>query len=156
MNHMRSAKNPYSQSKDVSSLEDIIRSPTIHHPVTKLQCCPTSDGAGAAVVASQRFLDARPQLQEQAVLIAGQALRTDSPRLYCRSAMELVGFDMSRLAALDVYAQAGISPGRSRRASCTTALARASYASSTRSARARRARRTSSSAEAASRTAATS
>lgn len=106
---MHSAKNPYSQFKDVYTLEEILKSPTIYHPLTKLQCCPTSDGAGAAVIVSQRFLDARPQLKEQAILIAGQALRTDSPRLYSRSAMELVGFDMSRLAALDVYAQAGVS-----------------------------------------------
>ena len=29
----------------------------IHDPLTKLQCSPTSDGAGAAIVASERFVD---------------------------------------------------------------------------------------------------
>lgn len=68
-------------------------------PLTKLQCSPTSDGAGAAVVVSQRFLDARPHLRGQAVLMAGQQLATDSPRLYAaRSAIDLVGYDMTRRA----------------------------------------------------------
>ncbi len=70
----------------------------IYPPLTKLQCSPTSDGAGAAVVVSQRFLDARPHLRGQAVLMAGQALATDSPALYSRSAIQLVGYDMTRRA----------------------------------------------------------
>ena len=64
----------------------------IHFPLTKLQCSPTSDGAGAAVIVSQKFLDARPHLKSQAILIAGQSLMTDSPQLYSKSSMDLVGY----------------------------------------------------------------
>lgn len=82
----------------------------IHDPLTKLQCSPTSDGAGAAVIVSQRFLDARPHLKSQAILMAGQQLMTDTPQLYSRSAMDLVGFDMTKRAAQLAYAEAGVKP----------------------------------------------
>jgi sterol carrier protein 2 len=82
----------------------------IHEPLTKLQCCPTSDGAAATVLVSQAFLDARPQLKSQAVLIAGQRLATDTPALFNRSAIDLVGYSMSALAARDALAEAKVSP----------------------------------------------
>lgn len=82
----------------------------IHAPLTKLQCSPTSDGAGAAVIVSQKFIDARPHLKSQAILIAGQSLMTDSPKLYSRSAMELVGYDMTKRAAQAALKEAGVSP----------------------------------------------
>lgn len=87
-----------------------MQSTSIHSPLTKLQCCPTSDGAAAAVLVSQSFLDARPELKSQAVLIAGQSLATDTPNLFNRSAIELVGYSMSALAAEQALAEANVSP----------------------------------------------
>jgi sterol carrier protein 2 len=81
----------------------------IHFPLTKLQCSPTSDGAGAAVIVSQKFLDARPHLKSQAILIAGQSLMTDSPQLYSKSSMDLVGYDMTKRAAQAALKEAGVS-----------------------------------------------
>jgi sterol carrier protein 2 len=82
----------------------------IHYPLTKLQCSPTSDGAGAAVIVSERFLSSRPELKKNAILMAGQALMTDSPQLFSRSAMDLVGFDMTKRAAKAALDEAGVSP----------------------------------------------
>ncbi|KAF1997295.1 thiolase-like protein [Amniculicola lignicola CBS 123094] len=110
ISHEHSSRNPYAQFRDVYTLEQIEKAPMIHFPLTKLQCSPTSDGAGAAVLVSQAFLDARPHLKSQAILIAGQALQTDSPQLYSKSSMDLVGFDMSRRAAQAALAQAKVSP----------------------------------------------
>ena len=56
-NHKHSVNNPYAQFQTEYSLEDIAGAPMIHEPLTKLQCSPTSDGAAAAVVASERFVD---------------------------------------------------------------------------------------------------
>lgn len=108
MNHVHSAKNPYSQFQDAYSLEQILQAPTIHAPLTKLQCCPTSDGGAAAVLVSQDFLDARPHLKDRAILIAGQCLATDSPSLFSRSAIDLIGYDMSRRAAEVALREAGV------------------------------------------------
>lgn len=82
----------------------------IHFPLTKLQCSPTSDGAGAAVIVSEEFLSRKPKLRNQAILMAGQALRTDDPSLYSRGAMDLVGFGMSKRAAETAMKEAGITP----------------------------------------------
>lgn len=43
-----------------------MKSPKIHGVLTKLQCCPTSDGAGAAIVCSEAFVK-KHGLEDQAV-----------------------------------------------------------------------------------------
>ncbi|KAI9376533.1 thiolase-like protein [Aspergillus egyptiacus] len=108
VNHEHSKRNPYSQFQDEYTLEQIMKAPMIHEPLTKLQCCPTSDGSAAAVVVSQAFLDARPHLKDQAVLIAGQQLCTDNNTLYNRSSIDLMGFGMSRAACRAAVAEAGV------------------------------------------------
>lgn len=57
---------------------------------------------------SERFLRARPHLQSKAVLIAGQALKSDSEKLYSRSAIDLVGFEMCRRTAKAALKEAGV------------------------------------------------
>jgi sterol carrier protein 2 len=89
VNHEHSKRNPYSQFQDEYTLEQVLKAPMIHEPLTKLQCCPTSDGGAAAVLVSQAFLDARPHLKEQAIEIAGQCLATDAPSLFSRSSIAL-------------------------------------------------------------------
>lgn len=87
-----------------------MKSPMIHEPLTKVQCCPTSDGGAAAIIVSEAFLDARPQLKSQAILIAGQCLATDSPSIFeTRSSIDLMGFDMTSRAAKAALSQAGVS-----------------------------------------------
>jgi sterol carrier protein 2 len=108
ISHLHSSKNPYAQFRDVYTLEQIENAPMIHFPLTKLQCSPTSDGAGAAVIVSQKFLDERPNLKSQAILIAGQSLMTDSPQLYSKSSMDLVGYDMTKRAAQVALKEAGV------------------------------------------------
>lgn len=110
VNHAHSPKNPYSQFTDVYSLEQIMKAPAIHGPLTKLQCCPTSDGGAAAIVVSQEFLDARPHLKEQAVEIAGQCLATDAPSLFSKSSIDLMGYEMTQHAMRTATREAGVSP----------------------------------------------
>ncbi|KAH8681812.1 nonspecific lipid-transfer protein, mitochondrial precursor [Xylariales sp. PMI_506] len=110
ISHEHSQRNPYAQFRTKYSLDEVMNSTMIHYPLTKLQCSPTSDGAGAAVVVSQRFLDARPHLRGQAVLMAGQQLQTDTPQLFSRSAMDLVGYDMTRRATKMALEEAGVTP----------------------------------------------
>ncbi|KKY23398.1 putative sterol carrier [Diplodia seriata] len=111
VNHEHSKRNPYSQFQDEYTLDQILQSASIHDPLTKLQCCPTSDGAAAAVLVSQSWLDAHPELRSRAVLVAGQALATDSPDLFNKSAIELIGYSMSAEAARRALAEAGVRAG---------------------------------------------
>ncbi|KAF2156089.1 thiolase-like protein [Myriangium duriaei CBS 260.36] len=106
VNHEHSKRNPYSQFTDEYTLDQVLKSQEIHHPLTKLQCCPTSDGGAAAVIVSQAFLDARPHLRDQAVLIAGQCLATDDTSLFSKSAIDLMGYGMNQIAARTALAEA--------------------------------------------------
>ncbi|TVY15708.1 Non-specific lipid-transfer protein [Lachnellula arida] len=110
VNHEHSQRNPYSQFQQVYSHDQIMKSPMIHEPLTKLQCCPTSDGGAAAVLVSQDFLDARPHLKDQAILIAGQCMATDAPSLFSKSAIDLMGFEMTKYAAKTALTEAGLTP----------------------------------------------
>ena len=115
VNHAHSVHNPYSQFQDVYTREQILAHPMIHAPLTKTQCCPTSDGGAAAIIVSQAFLDARPHLRPQAVEIAGQCLATDAPSLFeTRSSIDLMGFEMTQRAARAARGQAGVDPGAVR------------------------------------------
>ena len=105
-NHEHSQFNPYSQFQTKYTLEEVEKSAPIFSPLTKLQCCPTSDGAAAAVVVSEAFLSARPELRAQAVEIIGQSMTTDKPLAYSGSAMNLVGYEMVKATAADAMSQA--------------------------------------------------
>ena len=110
-NHKHSVNNPYAQFQDEYSLEEIKARAMIHEPLTKLQCSPTSDGAAAAIVASERFVDEH-ELWEQAIEIAGQAMVTDLSSTFDESAdcIKIVGYDMTREAARQAYEEAQVGP----------------------------------------------
>jgi acetyl-CoA acetyltransferase len=109
-NHKHSVNNPYSQFQDEYSLEHILNAKMVYEPLTKLQCCPTSDGAGAAVLASEEFVK-KHGLQNRAIEILGMAMTTDYASSFDeKSDMKLVGSDMTRTAAEKVFEQSGLGP----------------------------------------------
>ncbi|UGT55295.1 lipid-transfer protein [Nocardia asteroides] len=109
-NHKHSVNNPYAQFQKEYSLEEVLAAKQIYGPLTKLQCSPTSDGAGAVILAGEAFVD-RHGLADRAVEMVGQAMVTDLSSTFTDpTAINLVGADMSRTAALKVYEQAGIGP----------------------------------------------
>jgi acetyl-CoA acetyltransferase len=108
-NHKHSVNNPYAQFQDEYSLEDIMAAKMISDPLTKLQCSPTSDGSGAVVLASEKFVDDHG-LAGQAVEIVGQAMTTDFASTFDGSAKNIIGHDMNVQAAQKVYDQSGLGP----------------------------------------------
>ncbi|KAH3831788.1 sterol carrier protein 2-like [Dreissena polymorpha] len=109
-NHKHSTNNPYSQFQQYYTLEEIQGSPQIHTPLTKLQCCPTSDGSAAAILCSEDFVR-KHNLEAQAVEILAMQMATDLPSSFKeKSCIKMVGYDMSKKAAEQVYRKAGISP----------------------------------------------
>ncbi|GFT44936.1 non-specific lipid-transfer protein [Nephila pilipes] len=109
-NHKHSVHNQNSQSNREYSLQEILDSPVVYGPLTRLQCCPTSNGAAAAVLASKRFVEEN-HLQTQAVEIVGMEMATDpSSSLSENSCIKMVGFDMTRNAAQQLYMKTSITP----------------------------------------------
>jgi acetyl-CoA acyltransferase len=107
-NHRHSVHNSNAQFQDEYSVQDVLDAREIHRPLTKLQCSPTSDGAAAAVVVSERFVEEHG-LGEQAVEIVAQAMATDTAEAFdTRTCIDLVGRPTSRDAARRVYEAAGM------------------------------------------------
>jgi acetyl-CoA acetyltransferase len=102
------ANNPLALFRDPISLEEVMASPKLYGPLTRLQACPPTCGAAAAVLVSPAFaakhgLDAR-------VEIVAQAMTTDTETSFEPSMMKVIGYDMAKEAARQVYEAAGIGP----------------------------------------------
>ena len=106
-NHKHSVNNPYAQFQEEYTLDDILGSRMIYSPLTKLQCSPTSDGSGAAILASEAFVD-QHGLAGQAVEIVGQAMTTDFESSFDGTCKNIIGYDMNVEAAQSVYEQSGL------------------------------------------------
>lgn len=90
-NHLHSVNNPYSQFQDKYTLEQIKNSPAVFGPLTKLQCCPTSDGSAAVILANYDFVR-RHNLQNQAVEILAMEMTTDTASTFAeQSHIKIVG-----------------------------------------------------------------
>ncbi|TXJ84314.1 Nonspecific lipid-transfer protein [Streptomyces lavendulae] len=106
-NHRHSAHNPRAQFREVYDIAGILAAPMVHPPLTRLQCSPTSDGAAAAVVVSERFAERRSLTG--LVEIAGQAMATDTEESFASgSCIDVVGQPLSRAAARQAYDRAGL------------------------------------------------
>lgn len=101
------ARNPNAVFRDLVSVEDVLASPMIVDPITRLQCCPPTCGAAAAIICSPEY--ARRQGISNAVTIAAQAMTTDEPSTFTNM-MDLVGSSMVKRAARMVYDASGIGP----------------------------------------------
>ncbi|WP_127782571.1 Nonspecific lipid-transfer protein [Rhodococcus sp. X156] len=107
-NHRHSVNNPYAQFQDSYTLERVLEDRMIHHPLTRSQCSPTSDGAAAAVVVSEAFVREHG-LEGQAVEIVAQAMTTDTTECFeSNRCIDAVGSPMTRAAAEQVFAESGL------------------------------------------------
>jgi len=103
------ARNPNAVFRDTVTLEEVMASPTVFHPMTRLQCCPPTCGGAAVVLCSEAF--ARRHGLDRRVTIAAQAMTTDTEQTFAgRDMRYVVGYDMTERAARAVYEQAAIGP----------------------------------------------
>lgn len=102
------ANNPYAVFRDPVTLDEVMRSPQVCGILTRLQCCPPTCGAAAAVLCSEDF--ALHHGLRTDVVIKAQALTTDTPESFDGDMTNLVGSEMAREAARKVYEQASVGP----------------------------------------------
>ena len=107
-NHRHSVHNPKSQYRDECTLDEVLASRMVYDPLTILQCCPTSDGAGAAILCSAEY--AAKQGISNPVKIAGMSMTTDLIEDFGLGALGLIGVGMSKRAAQNVYEMTGHGP----------------------------------------------
>jgi acetyl-CoA acyltransferase len=105
-NHQHSVHNPLSQYRKAVTLEEVLGARMVAYPNTLYMCCPTGDGAAAAVVVSAA--KAR-QLGGTPIRILASALTSDP-----WTERDLTLPDVSTLtrnAARSAYETAGVEPG---------------------------------------------
>ena len=101
--------NPRAIFRDEVSIEEVLSSPPMHGVLTRLQCCPPTCGAAAALLTSEKF--AKTHGLRSDVKMTGQSMTTDFPSSFeGKTMMQIVGSDMSQAAANDLYEKTGIGP----------------------------------------------
>jgi sterol carrier protein 2 len=54
--HAHCVNNPYSQFQNKMTIEEVKADKQASNHLTRAMCCPTSDGAGCAIIASADFV----------------------------------------------------------------------------------------------------
>ena len=104
-NHFHSMENPLAQYQKESPLDEVMNSRAISYPNTLLMCCPTGDGAAAAVLCS---MEKARQFTTQPIKVAASVLTSDP---YTDRDLTLPDVNtLTRNAAQIAYQQAGIGP----------------------------------------------
>jgi len=102
-NHANGAKNPHAQLGFECSLEDAMDATVVAAPLTLYDCCPTSDGASVAILASR---EAAEELTDDPVQVTGAGQASGRVGLFQRPA--LTGIPATQDAAADAYEDAGV------------------------------------------------
>ena len=104
-NHWHSTANPLAQYQKESPLDEVMNARVIAYPNTLLMCCPTGDGAAAAVLCS---MEKARQFTTQPIKVAASVLTSDP---YTDRDQTLPDINtLTRNAAAIAYKQAGIGP----------------------------------------------
>jgi acetyl-CoA acetyltransferase len=101
--------NPLAIFRKVVSTDDVMNDvPVWPGVMTRLMACPPTCGAAAAIVCSEAF--AKKHNLRTGVRILAQSMTTDVPGTFEPPSMiRLVGFEMAKKAANEVYEKAGVS-----------------------------------------------
>jgi acetyl-CoA C-acetyltransferase len=106
-NHANGMKSPKAHLRMPVTEEVVLGAPMIYSPLGLFDCCPSTDGAAAAVVCRA---DLAAQFTGRPVWPRALALAVASGQPYYKPSFGYVGFDATVRAAEAAYAQAGLGP----------------------------------------------
>lgn len=104
-NHLHSAYNPHSQFRQGFTVDEILAAPPITYPLTLPMCAPISDGAAAAILCNEAGLQRIGADRSRCIRIAASVIRSFTHRR-----IDEPEKGIGRVAALQAYEQAGLSP----------------------------------------------
>ncbi len=104
-NHHNGARHPKAMFRKEITLDQALLAPMITYPLGLYDCCPTTDGAAAAILCRA---DLASKISDHYILIEAMELATAMRNRFYRRAESLVGFETTQLAAQRAYAAAGI------------------------------------------------
>ena len=114
-NRKHASVNPLAQFRDPITVDDVLNSPMVSDPLTRLSCCPNADGAAAVVICASEH-SRRYTLKP--VRVAASVLRTGS----YENPIDLVPWKTDHETCSMAYEQAGIGPGDINVAECHDAF----------------------------------
>ena len=107
-NHANGAKNEKAHLHSEITIEQVLKAPIIASPFGLFDCCPTTDGAAAAIICradlASRFK------KKPSVLVKGAALAVETGRPYFDPTFDYLGFRSTQKASQAAYAMSGITP----------------------------------------------
>ena len=104
-NHANGAKNPKAQFQKPITLERALASPMVAAPLGMFDCCSTTDGAAAVLLASEKV--AR-RYTDTPIWVEGSGAATDFLAVHDRPTMTTL--DATVRASRAAYAEAGVGP----------------------------------------------
>lgn len=105
-NHYNGARNEKAHMRVEVTEEKVLQAPMIASPFGLFDCCPTTDGAAAAILCRA---DIASRFTEEYVLVKGFGLAVTTGRPYYDPTFDYLGFRSTRKAAEQAYAMAGVS-----------------------------------------------
>jgi acetyl-CoA acetyltransferase len=102
-NHFFGSLNPHSQYRERYTVEEILNSPPVAEPLTRLMCAPTGDGASAALLVcaeKARQYTTKPVWVRGSALGSGKDMQPGMPGITARVARK--SFEMSGIGIEDV------------------------------------------------------
>jgi acetyl-CoA C-acetyltransferase len=106
-NHRNGARNEKAHLRSEITVEQALKAPIIASPFGLFDCCPTTDGAAAAIVCRA---DLARKWKKDPVWVKGAALAVETGRPYFDPTFDYLGFPSTVKAARAAYAMAGIGP----------------------------------------------
>jgi acetyl-CoA C-acetyltransferase len=104
-NHHNGTLDPYAHFQNEVTIEQVLASPPVCHPLHLLDCCPQTDGAAAVLLVNA---ERAAEFTDKPVWVAGFGVATDHPYLHEKTTF--TGMPVTTLAAERAYAMAGIGP----------------------------------------------
>jgi len=101
--HNNGSLNPHAQYRERYSLEEILESPLVAEPMTRLMCAPIGDGAAAAILVSEekaRQYTSKPVWLRGSALVTGSDQPAQDGKPGARAAQR--AFDMAGMAQQDI------------------------------------------------------
>lgn len=105
-NHRNGVLNPYAMFKKPCTTQEVLESRMISDPITLLQCCPTTDGAAAAIYCSEEYAK-RLLTKPKPIYVAASKLNTGT---WEDPTDDFTGFAAPRKLAKSIYEEAGVGP----------------------------------------------
>lgn len=104
-NHDNGSKNSKAHFQMRITDDQALKAPMVAWPFGLFDCCPTTDGAAAAILCRA---DMAKQFRDDYILLKGVGLAVTSGRPWFDSAFDYVGFAATQSAAQAAYKMAGI------------------------------------------------